>query len=711
MVDSIPPQRRSMVAPPPPTAATLPPNVLDDFLRQSALFRSCDAAVIAGASPHVETLVFNAGGFIIRSGIAADGIWMIYRGKATVSSHNMATGVTTPIESIVPGDFFGEIGALLGTAQANVVADEPTLAIRVPMHYVEMFSTRVPQFSLNLARRLAMRLVQMSVASLRGAARPSEPPVVAGTPSIAPMTMLPSNVIPFVECADYDISPRLLSMIPLRLVQQHKVVPLMAKPGAIVIGMVQPRNLSALAEIKRALYGVEVEVVAISFDDYSNTSLRLRTAAGILPAQGRVDARNSVSPDAIVFDHTDTEREGEKAVRVIGEEVVRWASRIIAAGLEREAADVHIESEASGIRVRFRVQGLLEDWNELVPSSLAKGIVARFKVLAGLDITERRLPQDGRIGLSVGAGKREVDLRITTVPASRGEKIVLRVAEAATAVRSLELTFMEPTTLANVRRALNLPSGAIIIAGGSGAGKTATLYSLLAERRKTRPDTNITMIEDPIEYRLQGVTQVQVNHTVGLGFPQVLRSVLRLDPDVIAVGDVRDRETAQIALEAATAGHVVPAPLHANNVFSAIHRLEALGCERALIAQGVSLVMAQKLIPRLCGSCARLEQPTPMMQDALVASRLIDKGSSVQLPRPVGCDACNKTGFLGRIAVVESLIAGEEFKNALALGQPLQEVLKSAAGAKQFLPMRWYASYLMSRRLISAADAILAVAE
>jgi type IV pilus assembly protein PilB len=230
------------------------------------------------------------------------------------------------------------------------------------------------------------------------------------------------------------------------------------------------------------------------------------------------------------------------------------------------------------------------------------------------------------------------------------------------------------------------------------------------ERKKTRPDCNSTMVEDPIEYRMQGVTQLQVNNGVGFTFPHIVRTLLRMDPDVIGVGDTREGETAQLALEA-SAGHLVITAVHAKDVVGTLHRLEALGCERSLISQAVSLVLVQKLLPKLCGSCVRLEVPTPMMAEALTMRRLIDKGSNVPLPRAVGCEACSFTGFLGRVAAFESLMVNEEIRDAFVLGQPYLDIQRLALAGKQFNPFRWYAAYLMSRRMISAADAIAAVSD
>src|SRR5207253_1608071 len=277
-------------------------------------------------------------------------------------------------------------------------------------------------------------------------------------------------------------------------------------------------------------------------------------------------------------------------------------------------------------------------------------------------IAERRLPQDGRIGVT--AGKREIDLRVSTLPANRGEKIALRILEAAGSTRALEQIFLEPGVLAAARKALNRPYGGIIIAGPTGSGKTSSLYALLNERKVTRPDTNIMMVEDPIEYRLAGVTQVQVNAAAGLGFAQVLRSMLRQDPDVIVVGEMRDEDTAQIALQAAMTGHLLLTSLHANHGLAALQRLENLGAGRALVAQSIHLVLVQRLVRKLCSACRKLEPPAPALLESLVARKIVDKGQQT-LPRAVGCDACAGTGYVGRAAVVEALQITDAVREAI----------------------------------------------
>jgi type II secretory ATPase GspE/PulE/Tfp pilus assembly ATPase PilB-like protein len=384
-------------------------------------------------------------------------------------------------------------------------------------------------------------------------------------------------------------------------------------------------------------------------------------------------------------------------------------SRIIAAALDRDASDIHLEPVANGMRVRFRVNGVLVEWGEAVPPQVAKGIVARIKVVGGLDITERRRPQDGRIGLR--AGRRDFDLRVSCLPSSRGEKVVMRVLDAAVGTRPLGNVFTEPKVLGLARKALNRPYGGIIIAGATGAGKTSTLYSMLNERRVTRPDTHIVMVEDPIEYRLEGVTQVQVDHGANLGFAQVLRSMLRQDPDVIVVGEMRDTETARIGLEAAMTGHVLLTSLHANNALAAVQRLEQLGCGLPLIAQSLTLVIVQRLVRRLCTAChTTAEAPQPLV-DSLVMRKVLQAGASRMLPVPKGCDACNKTGYVGRIAVFEALHFNDDVRHLLAAGANFAEVEKAAVESGALVAFHNYAAQLIKEGLISGTEALLTVAD
>ncbi len=675
---------------------------ITDFLRTTSLFNGCPPSVINQISTHVRAFDVAAKHVILRAGAPDAIIGVVFSGEVAARQVNAATGQSQIVDSIRPGDHFGEVGALLGTAQPfEVAAMADSTIVLLGNEVVTELSSKVASFSNALAKKLSARVVKASVFSLRA---PTGGPLPTPSPTNNTTPGGDGDTIHFVQVGSYDLTDNVLRLLPANIIQEHRVLPLAVVGRTLTVGMVNPYNVRATTEIKKSLSSVDTKIVAISIDDFNEALVRLRISGGNVTATAR---KEPVPINSITYESVE-ERESEKAVRVIGDEVISSTTRIIAAGLEYGASDIHIEAKDTGILVRYRVSGTLIDWDQYIAPSFAKALVARLKVLAGLNITERRLPQDGRIGLKVG--RRELDLRLSTLPTSRGEKLVLRIFEAASMMRPLEQIFFEPNTLTAVRHALNRPYGAIVVAGPTGSGKSSTLYASLNERRKTRPDTNIIMVEDPIEYRLQGVTQVQVNHGIKLGFAQVLRAMLRQDPDVIMVGEVRDQETAMLALEAAMTGHLLFTSLHANNAVSAIQRLENLGCGRPVVAQSLALVLIQRLARKLCSHCTTQEIPPPMLLASLTERGLAEKSAPVPLPRAVGCDKCNHTGFLGRIAVLESLAINEDIRHSLMLGEPLDEVESIALHTDALIPFSRYASYLMTRGMLSPADALLMVA-
>ncbi len=680
---------------------SLAPDVIAEFLSSTTLFRLVDRSIIDKVAPHLTVTEHDAGAVIVRAGTPEGQVGVLVSGRAAIRQINAATGAAAVLEEVRVGDFFGEVAALLGTAQSHeVFAEDACVVLTLPKDVLAQLAGKIAPFAHALARRTAMRSVAASVAALRGGG------AVATAPPAAETQPVPTAVdgIRFVRIASYDIGESLLSLVPARAIAQHRLLPLAQRGKSLTVGMVDPFNAAAVADLRRILAAVDLEIVAINADEFNEAFLRLR----IDPAAATRTQAVMTMPEHLVFETTVDEPATKQPVNVMGDEVVQLASRIIATAIDRHASDIHVETEASGVKVRFRIQGALQDWETFVAASFAKGLIARLKVLSGLDITERRLPQDGRIGLRVG--KREIDLRVSTLPTLRGEKVVMRLFEAGNMMRPLDAIFIEQKTLALVRAALTRPYGAVIVAGPTGSGKSSTLYACLNERRKARPDTNIVTVEDPIEYRLPSCTQVQVNHAVHLGFAQVLRAFLRQDPDVIMVGEARDAETAQLALEAAMTGHLLFTSLHANNAVAAIQRLENLGCSRTLVAQSVALVLVQRLARKLCGRCVKADVPPPIMLDSLVARGLADKSAAVPMPRAVGCGACNGTGHDGRVAVLEALELKDNIRNMLMAGLPLGDIEKQATDGGALTPFRRYASLLMARNLISPAEALLVVA-
>ncbi|TMB35630.1 MAG: cyclic nucleotide-binding domain-containing protein [Deltaproteobacteria bacterium] len=708
------------VAPPPLldgiVRVKVPADKIQPFLTRSALFKSAPKDVITRVSGLLQGLECADGSEIVTAGKVNDGIGILYSGKAQVLLPS-AGGELAPVEDLLPGDHFGEVGALLGKPSPYfVIASDSSRVLWLPSSVLQGMIGNVPTVAEALAKRLTERVVLFAAMERQGAPElmtdieaqllQTVDPAVEARPlqSIEPEPD-PSGVVAFAELRDFDLSPSVLATVPTKLIRSFRLLPVKLAGNVLTVAMVNPRDNAALAELRRTLQTMQIVPVAIGLEDFNSALVRLKLLDDSGPKKS---GGPRINPDSFQFE-TVAEQDRAADARAVGDDAIRLVNRIIAAGLEREASDIHIEPTAQGFRVRFRANGLLQDWSEPIPATTSlKGVTARIKVLAGLDITERRLPQDGRIGVTTG--KREIDLRVSTLPANRGEKIALRILEAAGSTRALEQIFLEPTVLAAARKALNRPYGGIVIAGPTGSGKTSSLYALLNERKVTRPDTNIIMVEDPIEYRLAGVTQVQVNANAGLGFPQVLRSMLRQDPDVIVVGEMRDEDTARIGLEAAMTGHLLLTSLHANHAIAAVQRLENLGTGRALIAQSIHLVLVQRLVRKLCSACRKLDPPVPALLESLVARRIVDKGQQT-LPRAVGCDACGGTGYVGRAAVVEALQINDAVREAIAAGRSLADVHDIATETRALTPFIDYARHLLQKQIISASEVLLSVAD
>lgn len=709
------------VAPPPLldgiVRVKVPADKIQPFLAKTALFKSAPKEVVAKVAPLLQGLECAEGSELVSAGKINDGVGILFSGKAQVFLP-AAGGELLAVEELVPGDHFGEVGAILGKPSPYfVITTDSSRVLWLPAATLQGMVSAVPSVGEALARRLTERVVSFAAVEKQGG-----PEVLTDVESQLLQTVDPgvelqplqtlspepdtSGAIPFHELRDFDLSPSVLAMVPTKLVRSWRMLPVKLSGNVLTLAMVNPRDNAALAEIKRTLQTVEIMPVAIGLEDFSSTLVRLKLSDDPTPGAKRTGPR--INPDAFQFE-TVAEQERGADTRTVGDDAIRLVNRIIAAGIEREASDIHLEPTPTNFRVRFRVNGVLQDWSDPIPQGISlKSITARIKVLAGLDITERRLPQDGRIGLSVG--KRDIDLRVSTLPANRGEKIGLRILEAAGSTRPLDQIFLEPAVLSAARKAINRPYGGVIIAGPTGSGKTSSLYALLNERKVTRPDTNILMVEDPIEYRLPGVTQVQVSAAAGLGFAQVLRAMLRQDPDVIVVGEMRDEHTALLALEAAMTGHVLLTSLHANNAIAALQRLENLGCGRALIAQSIHLVLVQRLVRKLCSACRKLDPPTPALLDSLVARGVLKKGEQV-VPRAVGCDACAGTGYVGRTVVVETLQINDALREALSAGKSLDEVKQIAEETRALLPFIDYGRALLQKQIIGASEVLLSLAD
>src|SRR6266496_3052978 len=400
----------------------------------------------------------------------------------------------------------------------------------------------------------------------------------------------------FVDLSDYQLDPSAAMLIPEQVARRYRALPIGFEDERLLVAMADPANLFALDDI-RTITGMEVEPV-------------VATAADIESAIRKYGAfdESVESMASAASEQADEEISSlERAATAVEEgPIVKMVNMLIAQAIADRASDIHVEPMERDLRIRYRVDGVLHEVMRS-PKNIQAGLISRLKVMAEINIAERRVPQDGRIGLSVGG--KAVDLRVATLPTVYGEKVVIRILDKSSVLLKLEdLGFLD-ASFEQYREAFSRPYGAILVTGPTGSGKSTTLYATL--NILNHPDRNIITVEDPVEYRLPGINQMQINSRAGLTFASALRSILRADPDIVLVGEVRDRETALIAIEAALTGHLVLTTLHTNDAPSALPRLIEMGVEPYLVASAIDCVVAQRLTRKLCTKCREAYAPTP----------------------------------------------------------------------------------------------------
>src|SRR6266404_3346488 len=443
-----------------------------------------------------------------------------------------------------------------------------------------------------------------------------------------------------VDLTTYPFDPQLSRELKEAVATRYDVVPVRVEGSTIEIATANPLDIDALKAVEFAT-GKRVQVLVASRVEIQDA------LAHVYRLQESLDQfLQNVPEESVTLNEL---RDDGDDLRSIAHEaelppVVKLADIIMIEGIKSRASDVHIEPGIDAVAVRYRIDGVLEE-SFRFPKWVQNALIARLKVMAKLDITERRVPQDGRIQLRYA--ERLVDLRVSSLPAQHGEKITLRILDATTGVKALDRLGFTAVDLQRMRDAIKKPEGLILVTGPTGSGKTTTLYALLREKFST--NINIVTIENPIEYQLKGINQVEVNEKQGLTFAGILRSVLRQDPDVILVGEIRDKETAQIAMQAAQTGHLVLSTVHTNDATAAVTRLVDLGIEPFVLAATMHLVVAQRLVRRVCQSCS--EPCTPTEDDCRLLR--LDDEAVAKLRRGKGCAACRQSGFIGRNGVYE----------------------------------------------------------
>ena len=469
--------------------------------------------------------------------------------------------------------------------------------------------------------------------------------------------------LPFVELIDYPVDSLAVSLVSPAICRHHEVLPIAIHDGHLVLAMVDPGNVFALDDVREASR-MPVSPVVAERSDLLAAITRHHRADDELN-----NLTNTLEEESAPAEQTDfglSESSDDEAP------IVRFVNLLVSQAIQDLASDIHIEPGEHTLRVRYRIDGVLHEMPS-APKSIQAGVISRLKIMSDIDIAERRKPQDGR--MSVSHGGRKIDLRVATLPTVWGEKVVMRILDnSSTSMDLAELNLLD-ANFAAFEKAYTKPYGMILVTGPTGSGKSTTLYTTL--NSVARPEINVITVEDPVEYRMAGINQVQVNPKAGLTFASALRSILRSDPDVVLLGEIRDHETAQIAVEAALTGHLVLSTLHTNDAPSAVTRLTEMGIEPFLVGSALDCVMAQRLARRLCDRCKTADDRAP---EDLLRMRFASptEGEIPTIYRPVGCMSCSNTGYRGRIAVHEVMTMSEEIERLTVARASSAEIADAA---------------------------------
>jgi len=463
----------------------------------------------------------------------------------------------------------------------------------------------------------------------------------------------------FVELVDYPVDRAAVALVPANVCRRHTALPISVQDGVLKVAMSNPGNVVAVDDF-RSLTSLQVIPVVAAHDD----------VLAAIDRYCRADTELENLQDTLEEAESDIDLSEVGEVIADDAPIVRFVNLLITQAIQDRASDIHIEPAEHDLRIRYRIDGVLHEMQR-ASKSIQNGVISRLKIMADIDIAERRKPQDGR--LSVNHQGRKIDLRVATLPTVWGEKVVMRVLDNTTAAMDLEDLGIRPNNYANYERSFTKPYGMILVTGPTGSGKSTTLYATL--NQISRPEVNVITVEDPVEYRIPGINQVQVNVKAGLTFAAALRSILRADPDVVLLGEIRDQETAQIAIEAALTGHLVLSTLHTNDAPSAITRLIEMDIEPFLVGSAIDCVVAQRLARRLCTKCREEYEATPQ---EIARFDPAYTGPMPTLYRAVGCSACSNTGYRGRLALHEIMTVTEEIERLAVSRASSVEIQKVA---------------------------------
>ena len=658
------------------------------FLHQVPFFSGLTPEACAQLETRTRRCDFAPQSMIVREGSTDGAAYVILSGRVAVRRRDPDSGVDFILAELGTGQMFGEMALLTGQPRtASVLALEASSCAVLERAAFEQALIAHPELASSMMRMLAERLIETNRR--------------AG--------------IDFINLAKVQIDPRVAALLPQALLNAHHVVPIAFANNRLTLAMTNPNNLVAFDDVRQALKGVLIEPAIVTEDDFkrfmSNTYPQLLAKTEAAVARPEVVTKPATEP-AVDLLQADLIRELQLAadsdpatpdtkqdLMSASEDapIIRLVNSILGLAIKQGTSDIHVEPMESDVTIRFRIDGVLQVVQKL-PKRVQLGVISRFKILSRLDIAEKRLPQDGRISVTM-EGK-PIDFRVSTVPGKWGEKVCMRLLDKSNTALGLDTLIAHGPVLAMVREMIQQPYGIIYVTGPTGSGKTTTLYSALAEIND--PGINIATAEDPIEYDLPGVTQIQVASDIGLTFAAVLRAFLRQDPDVLLVGETRDKETAHTAVEAALTGHLVFTTLHTNSAAVAFTRLHEMGIEPFLVSSSTIGVIAQRLARRLCQKCKE-----PVAADAIAAG-YFDLAPGATLYRAVGCAACGGKGVKGRVGIYEVMRMSASLRSMVGLGARAEE-LHAAAVEKGMIDLKHYAAWLLTQGLATVEDVMSVV--
>ncbi len=623
-------------------------------LKNADLFKDLQDEELEKLALRLKERVYPPNTAIVREGASGDSMFIIKNGKVEVKKREPAVGVDFTITTLNNGSCFGEMALLTGKPRtATVIATQATEVFVLEKNDFEALLREHPSISMSLNKIVAARIEEMNAQKGMG----------------------------YISLTNLKLDRDIISLIPQQLVTKYMMIPTGFSNNTVTLAMVNPHDILAIDEARKFIKGVAIDPVLVSEEEfkkfmeseYQNIAKSKKAEVHEEVSIERIlDSMDHIQSDIMKDMEVDEEAEDDLGITDIAREaegapIIRLTNNIIALALKKGASDIHIEPMEKTLRVRYRIDGVLRE-EMVLPKKVQLALISRVKIMSKLDITERRLPQDGRITIKLG--EKSVDFRVSTIPAKFGEKICTRILDKSNTTMGLDKLITHKPTLDTMMEMIKKPYGIIFVTGPTGSGKSTTLYSCLSEIND--PGVNISTVEDPIEYDLAGINQVQVNPDIGLDFARVLRAFLRQDPDVILVGETRDKETAKIAVEAALTGHLVFTTLHANDAPSTFMRLFEMGVEPFLVSTSIIGILAQRLVRRICTKCKEKYVPDS------VVTKYLDLEDDVELYKGKGCEACGMTGYKGRVGVYELLMVNDSLRHLIGEGAETNVIRQEA---------------------------------